>query len=240
MSDSHACGSTARLSRLALPACLLLFLLPLPSVALGSADITPLYFDGVGGQGFAPASVSAQGLAPGFQATPSNLWLSAGAVGSGSAIEISQVLGTVYQNPSQPSFSNPLIADSTWTVRNQSGSALKAPLLVFTSVDPAGVYPITLPPTGLDADLLSILSYSYSGGTLLYGVARLPDLAAGASAEITVRYAVAGALASGNPRPLPPLGVAGLGSYQIVPEPATGALLAAGVLWLAASRPRRR
>jgi hypothetical protein len=132
-----------------------------------------------------------------------------------------------------------VIADSLWTVHNQTGRLLVAPLLVFTSVDPQHLYPIALPPTGLDADLLQVLSYSYAGGDLFYGAIRLPTMPDGTQTQVTVRYVVAGALAPGNPVPLPPLGVAVLGSYALVPEPSTAALLGAGLV-LAAARARSK
>lgn len=214
-------------------------LAPLAGRALGIDDITPLYFDGSGGQGFSATSVGAQGLAPAFSATGSDLWLGVGGTGSGFPIEIDQALGTVHQNPDQPSVADPVIADSSWTVRNASATALNAPLLVFTSVDPLHAYPIALPPTGLDADLLSLLAYSFAGDDFLYGVIALPDLAPGAAVQVTLRYVVAGPLAPGGA--LPPLGAAALGSYRLVPEPSTAALLGAGTLWLAAAaRSRRR
>jgi hypothetical protein len=87
----------------------------------------------------------------------------------------------VHQNPGQPSFASPLIADSSWTIRNESGRALTRPLLVFTSVDPQDAYPIALPPTGLDSDLLAILRYSFQDRAALRRN-QLPDLAL-ASAE---------------------------------------------------------
>jgi hypothetical protein len=226
--------------RLAATALLILLACPALARALSLGDIAPLYFDGVGGQGFSQSAVSAQGLVPAYTALPTDDWLAAGAAVLGLPIEIEQNLGTVHQNPSQPSFAAPVIADSTWTVRNDSGRALKRPLLVFTSVDPQDAYPITLPPTGLDSDLLALLHYSFQGSTLLYGAIELPDLAQGAQTQVLVRYVVAGALASGSPLPLPPLGVSVVASYTLVPEPSTGALVGAGLLLVAATARSRR
>jgi hypothetical protein len=236
MSDSSAPARDAapRVSAILL---LVALLLPASAPALGIGDIEPLYFDGPGGQGFDPGDVAAIGRSPAFTAGTTG-WLSAGAKGSGAQLEITQALGTVHQDPGSPSFGSPVIADSIWTVRNQTTGTLSAPLLVFTSVDPRHLYPITLPPTGLDANLLVLLSYSFSGGNLLYGAIQLPDLAPGAMAQLTVRYVVAGGLATGDT--LPPLGVSGLRNYALVPEPASALLLGGGVLWLALARRRRR
>jgi hypothetical protein len=220
-------------------AALILALLAAPASApaLGIGELEPLYFDGPGGQGFAADDVAAIGRAAEFSAGSTG-WLAVGATGSASALGLTQVLGTEHQNPGAPSFADPVIADSSWTVRNQTAGTLIAPLLVFTSVDPLDRYPIALPPTGLDADLLSLLAYSFAGTDYLYGAIRLPDLAPGASTVVTVRYVVAGALAGGDT--LPPLGVAGLTSYVVVPEPSSAALLGTGVLWIAVAARRRR
>jgi len=228
-------------SRVAVAVALIALACPALARALSIGEITPLYFDGAGGQGFSQSAVSAAGLAPGYAALPSDDWIAAGAAILGLPIEVEQNLGAVHQNPGQPSFANPVIADSTWTIRNDSGRALTRPLLVFTSVDPQDAYPIALPPTGLDADLLAVLSYSFQGATLLYGAIELPDLAQGAQTQVLVRYVVAGALAPGTPLTLPPLGVAVVGSYTIVPEPSTGVLVSAGLLLVAAAaRAQRR
>ena len=218
---------------------LLALLLPGSALATGIADITPLYFDGPDGQGFSAAELAAAGRVPSYSATAQDDWIDAGATALGLPIQIDQALGTVHQNPPSPTAAAPVIADSLWTVHNETGSLLVAPLLVFTRVDPSQLYPIALPPTGLDGDLLALLSYSYAGGELFYGAIQLPTLPDGASAEVTVRYVVAGALAPGNPMPLPPLGVAVLGSYALVPEPSSAALLCVGLL-LAAARARAK
>lgn len=210
-----------------------------PARALTVADIEPLYFEGAGGLGFSAGAVAAAGRAPAFSATSSDLQLTAGA-GSGFQVGISQALGPVHQNPASPSASTPVIADSTWTLRNNTSTTLLAPLLVFTRVDPQQTYPIALPQTGLDADLLALLRYSFANESRLLGAIALPTLRPGESADVTVRYVVAGALAPGNPAQLPPLGVTVLGSYAAVPEPASGALVCAGLALLAARARRQR
>lgn len=232
----------AAVCRRSVPLLLLPLLLTLARAvgALTIADIEPLYFDGPGGQGFALGDVQAIGRTPGFAATNANLWLSAGA-GSGLQVGITQSLGTIHQNPATPSAGAPVIADSTWTLRNNTSSTLVNPLLVFTTVDPSHNYPITLPPTGLDADTLVLLSYSFANTDYVYGALQLPTLAPNQTANVLVRYVVAGALAPGNPAQLPSLGVAVLGSYRvIVPEPASAALLGAGLIALAARVGRAR
>ena len=219
---------------------LLLALLPLSAAALTIAEIEPLYFEGAGGFGFELADVQAIGRAASFGASGSNTQYTAGA-GSGVQVGITQALGTEHQNPGSPSFANPVIADSTWTLRNNTSSTLIAPLLVFTRVDPAGVYPITLPPTGLDADNLQFLTYSVSNVQYTLGVVQLPTLRPGETTDILVRYIVAGALAPGDPMPLPRLGVTVLGNYTaLVPEPASAAHVGVGLIALAARARARR
>jgi hypothetical protein len=218
----------------------LLLLLPLSGAALTIAEIEPLYFEGPGGFGFDPADVAAIGRVPAFGASPANQQYTAGA-GSGVQIAITQTLGTQHQNPASPSFASPVIADSSWTLRNDTSATLVAPLLVFTRVDPQGVYPIALPPTGLDADHLQFLRYSVNNDQFLFGAIALPTLRPGETANVLVRYVVAGALAPGDPAPLPRLGVTVLGNYTaLVPEPASAALVSAGLIALAARTRARR
>jgi hypothetical protein len=214
----------------------LLLLLPFagPARGLTLADIEPLYFDGPSGQGFSASAVAAAGRSATFSATPLDLGITSG-IGSGFQISITQVLGVPYQNPASPSSSNPLIVDSTWTLRNDTSITLLDPLLILTRVDPLNLYPIAPPKTGLDADTLSLLRYSFANESRLYGAIALPTLRPGDTADVTVRYVVAGALAPGTPMKLPPLGSTVLGSYAVIPEPATAALLCVGLIALASS-----
>jgi len=70
---------------------------------------------------------------------------------------------------------------------------------------------------------------------------QLPTLRPGETTDILVRYVVAGALAPGDPMPLPRLGVTVLGNYTaLVPEPASAALVSAGLIALAARARARR
>ena len=116
---------------------------------------------------------------------------------------------------------------------------LEAPLLVFTSVDPAGLYPIALPMLGVDGVLVDLVSYNAGGIDYLFGAADLGTLDVGDSVDVTVRYIVGGPLAGGSDGLLPALGVSVLGSYALVPEPTTGALVALGLAGLAAGARRR-
>lgn len=219
---------TGRVTPVLLVALLVAPFLATGAGALAIGDIEPLYFGGIGGAGFALGDVSAAGLAPSFSATPADDWIAAGAAQFGTPIRIDQALGTFHQLPALPTPGGPIIVDSTWTVTNVSAGSLTAPLLVFLDVDPDDTFAL-LPPTGLDADLLELLSYSFGGDDFVFGVAVLPDLAQGESAEITVRYVIGGPLPIGLNPPLPPLGVAALNSYEVVPEPSTALLLGLGL-----------
>lgn len=217
---------------------LLLLLLGSPAAALSIDEIEPLYFDGIGGSGFSIDAVAAPGLVPGYAATAGDDWIAAGNAALGLPIQIDQNLGTFHQQPAVPTRTNPIIADSSWRVRNDSAGILVAPLLVFVDVDPSGTISLP-PPTGLDGDLLEILAYSFGGDDFAFGVVQLPDLAEGEFVDITVRYVVGGPLPGGGGGALPPLGVALLNSYEVVPEPTTALLLGVGLVLCRLSRQRR-
>ncbi len=209
-----------------------------PARALGISDVAELYFDGPGGFGFDPAAVAAGGFSTSYVGSPLDLWIEAGHISLGLDIQIEQDLQLPpHQNPGTPTPADPFIADSHWTLHNETGSMLVAPLLVFTTVvfDP---YPET--PTALDGNLLQFLEYSASGTDYVFGVVGLPDLEDGESVDLSaalgipVRYVVGGPLETdGGDLVMPPLGLMVLGSYVPIPEPGV-AWLWAGVLgWVA-------
>lgn len=221
-----------------------------PAAALSLADTTPLYFAGPGGYGFDAAAVSAAGLSPTLQADAGDNWIDAGGSKLGLPIAIDVDLQKVHKNPQKrgrkPNQKRPIIADSVWTVTNRSGEALEDAVLVFSLGDTSARKQKKIEKkskkVALDGNLVEILAYSFQGEDYLLGAVRLGDLAAegaGSSVSIDVRYIVAGKLPrKGKKLLLPPLGVSGLTGWTAVPEPATGALIAFGLLGLAARRRR--
>lgn len=189
--------------------------------ALTIDEITPLFFDEVD-SGFSLASVAATGRTPDVRVTTSDLLLGAGAPSTGAPVQVtSQVVTTIHRLPPMATPEDPAIVDSTWTIENVAAGALRAPLLLFVVLDPLDTYPGD-PLIGLDADLLKLVSYTSGGTDYVYGAAPLPDLDVGQTAEITVRYVVAGPLAvqNGSLR-IAPLGLTVAATYAEVPEPST-------------------
>jgi hypothetical protein len=210
--------------------------------ALSVRDTRPLWFDGPGGYGLDPAAVAAAGLVAAFQADSEDSWLDAGDSRLGLPIAIDVDLGKVYKNPQarggSPTRSRPFIADSSWTITNESGAALDDALLVFTLGDSSGRR--RPKPVALDGNLIEILEYSHDGVDYRFGAVRLGDLAEGDSATVTVRYIVGKSLARKQSRLLlPPLGVSAVTGWTPVPEPTTAAAVGLGLLVLGAVRRRR-
>jgi hypothetical protein len=230
------------------------------SVASASAltvdgiQMDPVYFNSGGNLGLIP------GPPVNFVVKPTDDWLLAG---SGDPLSIKQNLQTpVLQNPQFPASSqnlngpqgtpnktNPFVADSIWTITNNTNAPINHAYLVFESVDlgPTALLPGGYPniPIGVDRDLFSIVQYTYQSSpgketTLFFGAVSLGSLGAHGSqddsTQIRVRYFIAGALpANGNNLVMPPFSVAGLAN---VPEPGTFLLVGGGVMLLAAGRRR--
>ena len=215
-----------------------ILLSPLGAPALGLSDVAPLYFDGVDGFGTSPGTAALAGETPAFRATPQDAWLDDVSADPTSRVTVEQTLGTVHQDPAAPSLLDPIIADSTWRITNRDAGELVEALLVFTSVDPLGLYPAAVPLVGIDGTLVDLVEYSFAGVDYLVGATLLGDLSPGEFVDITVRYIVAGPLAPGSPPPLPPLGLSVLGSYTIVPEPSTAALVGLGLVAFGIARRR--
>lgn len=209
-----------------------------PARALGIGDVEQLYFDGPGGFGFDPAAVAAAGFTASYVGSPLDEWIPAGNISLGLEIQIEQDLQLPpHQNPETPTLADPFIADSYWTVHNETGRTLISPLLVFTTVV-FDSYPET--PTALDGNLLEFLEYSAGGTDYVFGVIALPDLEDGESVDLNavlgtpVRYVVGGPLeADGPDLVMPPLGLMVLASYVPIPEPGGAALWAGALVWVA-------
>lgn len=233
-------GRFARGAALAAAATLVIF----AASGARALSFTPLFYQGPGGFGFAHEAVA--GMPVAGTASPESRWLLAGgrSTFTGPGLVVRSQLSAVLQNPQAvgqtPTTANPLIADSLWTVRNDTGATFAGGFLVFTSIDIDGRYPGLV--AGLDGALLEILEYSSGGTDYVFGAVALPRLGVGQSVDLTVRYVVAGLLdydAETNSFLLPRLGIAGL----VVPEPAViGALgfgLAALGAWRRARSPAR-
>lgn len=230
--------------RSALPA-LLLLVLAAPAGALGIGDTEYLRFPAAGANtGFTNA-----GPAFDFATSPLNERVCVGAgqfqaVGvcknnTSYDITISQNLQTVHQFPqarsSEPTGAAPFIADSLWTATNTSDETYGRVLLLFSSVN-LGPFPDAINPggypdleVGLDGNLLTIVKYTAGGNDYFFGAVDLGVLDPGESRQFTVRYIVSsGAMPIVNNQVvMPPLKL--VGQVVAVPEPATLALLLAGL-----------
>ncbi len=203
--------------------------------ALGIDDVSPLYFAGAGGFGHTWEAVDAAGLPIIANAPPLEDWIIASSVFS-----ISVTLNFVHQDPQRrgasPSFVDPLIADVRYTVTNISGETLVDPFLVFTAADlSSGDYPgLSSEEVGLGGEFVDIIRYQAGGTDYFFSAYGLPELIAGASAQIDVRYLVADTLPQiGNNLLFPTFGVSVLVN---VPEPRSVWFVGLGLLALALAR----
>jgi hypothetical protein len=196
-----------------------------PSRAVTIGDTNPLFFNGPDGFGFVASEVAAAGLAAAFQADADDTWLVAGKKSPKVDLAISVDLQDVFKEPNKkgkkPTVANPIIADSIWTVTNKTGEALDDVLLVFTLGNTNGRK--NHKPVGLDGNLVDILAAEGPGSSI----------------DVDVRYIVGGRLGrQGNKLLLPRFGTSAVTGATPVPEPATGAAVALGLLALAAARRR--
>jgi len=214
-----------------------------------SFQVDPLYF-----QGFGVFGLTGPGQHIDFTASAPVPFLSA-ANAPGVDLSVTQgLLQPVYQHPQDPGnsqnpFTNggspsnptqavPFVADSMWTVRNDTERTLDKVLLLFTKTIAQPGYPAV--DVALDDDLYDVIQYTSANGAVRdYGALPLGDLEPGQEVQIRVRYIISGALPiMGGQYVMPPLGLAGLEGGNYIPEPATAALLALGLAGLAARRSR--
>ncbi len=201
--------------------------------------VDPLYFIPPTPGNENPFGLEGPGNGVAFTVTPSMGVISACGAGGGCDLSISLNLQTpVIQNPQEPSASLnpqvpqgtptqavPFVADSTWTVQNDSGVSIANAYLLFTSVDFSGGYPNVL--MALDQNKYEVASVGAGTDEAFYGALALGNLAPGATTQVTVRYIVAGNLPDdGTDLITPPLGVAGLTN---VPEPTALVLVSVGL-----------
>jgi len=144
-----------------------------------------------------------------------------------------------------PSTTNPFVADSIWTITNNTDKTLNKAYLVFEAVDlgPTALLPRGYPDilVGMDQNLSGFKIVKYTDleteSSFFFGALPLGTLGAKGSTQIRVRYIVAGALPqNGANLVMPPFTIAGLIN---VPEPGTLVLLAGGLVLFAAAGRRR-
>lgn len=212
-----------------------------------SLTIDPLYF-----VGFDQFGLESPGAGPAYRAVAPVPFLSVGNAPDMDLTISQQLQQPAWQHPQDPANSLnpglnggvpftpsadfPLVADSLWTIRNDTGRLLEDVLLLFTKTRAIAGYPPV--DAALDDFLVDTIEYTSLDGTIRwYGAMLLGDLAPGASTQILVRYVVADAVPIiGGEYMLPSLGVAALDKPNYVPEPGTLVLLACGVAALGGAR----
>ncbi len=207
----------------------------------------PLYFIPPSPENPDPTGLVGPGSGPDWIVPPSAFAISACA-GGGCELSVAyDLLLPVIQNPQRPEESQnpqtpqgtptpavPFVADSDWTVRNETSETLTGTWLLFTGVDFTGGYPEI--PVALDQFVYDIVQICAGEDAAWYGALPLGTLAPGQEKTLRIRYIVAGDLPDeGGSLVAPPFGIAGL----IVPEPATLPLAGAGLFALAFARRRR-
>ncbi len=242
------------ISRLLVAAAMLVgFASPVFALTIGGGgpapfDVAPLWYNGGGAFGLA-----APAPAPDIVVGVGDYFLTAGNEIYAPELSITQSLQQpVHQHPQapadslnpqtptgSPTMAVPYVADSLWTIRNDSGDALTSVWLAFTFVSRSpftglpGGYPDI--PVAMDDFLVDVVKYTDAGTDYYFAAMSLGSMAPGESKQLTVRYIVAGDLPfAGGSYVMPPFGVAGL--VTVVPEPASVWLLAAGAIGLAMKR----
>lgn len=211
-----------------------------------SLEVDPIYFAGYGVFG-----LSGPGAGANYFASSPVTWLSV-ANAPGVDLQVSQSLQLppiqfpqspdLSQNPgtnggaSVPATSaQPIVVDSTWTVRNATDRTLDDILFLITRTVPQQGYPAL--DVALDDNLVGVLEYTTATSTRYYGAIPLGDLDPNETVTFTMRYIVAGNLPVIDSRCLlPQLSAAALEGQYYVPEPTTALLVALGCLSIAARR----
>ena len=210
-------------------------------------EVDPLYFIAPTSGNPDPTGLVSPGNGADWVVPAGSFAISACGTGGGCELSIAiDLLLPVVQNPQRPQESQnpqtsegtptpavPFVADSNWTVRNETSSTLTNPWLLFTAIDFTGGYPKL--PVALDQLIYDLVQIGDGSGAAWYGALPLGTLSPGEETTLRVRYIVAGDLPDeGGSLVSPPFGVSGL----LVPEPATLTLAGIGLVALAFARRR--
>ncbi len=197
----------------------------------GSANATPVFFEGAGGFGFDAADVA--DIAPIAFATDSDDFVTAGSAIFDPDVLVSvSLLDLVEPESGIPSVATPFRARIAYELTNQSGRALPDALLVFTVALVDDFAAIDANEFGLDLDEIAILEYQFGESTFFFGAFSLGSLADGQSMGFTLTHVVSDDLPVGadGRRIVPSPGLSVVSGLEIpavvsVPEPGVGALL---------------